>query len=60
MKLTLKQQNDKFREVIESERLSLMKQIDNYKLLVAEFRTEVTRTFNTLLKIELRPKESSR
>jgi len=60
VKLTLKQQNDKFREVIESERLSLMKQIDNYKLLVAEFRTEVTRTFNTLLKIELRPKESSR
>jgi hypothetical protein len=59
VKLTLKQQNDKFREVMESERLSLMKQIDNYKLLVAEFRTEVTRTFNTLLKIELRAKKSS-
>lgn len=29
-----------YREVMDSERLSLMKHIDNYKLLVAEFKIE--------------------
>ena len=40
IKLSLKQENDQYREVIESERHSLVRQIDNYKLLVAEFKTE--------------------
>ena len=40
IKMTLKHENDKYREVIDSERQSLHKQIDNYKLLVAEFKTE--------------------
>ncbi len=40
VKFTLKQQNDKYREVMDSERLTLMKHIDSYKLLVAEFKTE--------------------
>jgi hypothetical protein len=42
VKLQLKLQNDKFRAVIDEERMSLIKQIDNYKLLIAELRTEVT------------------
>ena len=40
VKLQLKIQNDKYREVMEGERQSLIKQIDNYKLLVAELKTE--------------------
>ena len=40
VKISLKQENDKYREVIEEERQSLFKQIDSYKLLVAEFKTE--------------------
>jgi hypothetical protein len=40
VKFSLKQQNDKYREAMDSERLSLLKQIDSYKLLVAEFKTE--------------------
>ena len=40
IKLALKQENDKYREVIDSERHSLFKQIDNYRLLLAEYKTE--------------------
>ena len=40
IKLSLKHENDQYRNVIESERHSLFKQIDNYKLLVAELKTE--------------------
>ena len=40
VKATLKQENDRYRIVIDQERSSLFKQIDNYKLLLAEFKTE--------------------
>lgn len=42
IKVHLKAQNDKYREAMEQERQSMIKQIDNYKLLVAELRTEVS------------------
>ncbi|CDW76325.1 UNKNOWN [Stylonychia lemnae] len=41
VKMALKQQNDKYREAMEQERQSMIKQIDNFKLFVAELRTEV-------------------
>eukprot|EP00347_Sterkiella_histriomuscorum_P021650 403333243 len=42
VKITLKQQNEKYRDAMEQERNQMMKQIDNYKLLVAELRTEIS------------------